>query len=104
MAPRSALTTNVTPRIPLHIKESEDGPEGAHAGRRDGVPQACDQQCCQGGGLVLDELGVAALRAVESHGLLILALGGGVGRWVVYFCRFAQCACVEGMGHVHEEG
>lgn len=95
---------SVSLAIPTHVQVPTHAPSRAHHRRSNREPQSRNQQCADGRGLVLGEIGVGTLRAVELVGGVVGAAGGRVGCWVVDFGGFAEFASVDAVVGVQEEG
>lgn len=81
-------------------------PRGAQAGGGGRVVQAGDEEPHEEGGLVLDEVAVRPLRAVEGIGFGVLGrlLLGGVRDRVLQAARLARLGAEEEVQDVDEEG
>jgi hypothetical protein len=98
------LPALISPRIPRHVQVPPKGPSEAHARSYQREAQARYQQRRQRRGVVLGEVGVSALRAVELERLGVGALWWRVGRWVRYLGGLAHAAGIEGVKDVDDEG
>ena len=98
------LAAFVAPRVARHVEVSPHGPAEAHDGGRNGEAQASDQHRGQCRGLVLGEVGVRALRAVELVRRGVGARAGCVGCWVTNLGEFALGTGVQAVDRVDEEG
>jgi hypothetical protein len=104
-------TILTTPRVSNRIHNPVDTPHRAQHTSRDRVSQASNEQSSQRGDVVLVEVLVGALRAVESqHGGLcgggggLHLLVGGVFEGVGDLGCFAEAANARAMPRADEEG
>lgn len=99
-----ALPTLLPRTIAGHVQISAHAPAGAQNRRAQRILEARQQQGRQEGRLVLNVVGVRALRAVELVGGEIRARRGRVRGGVGDAGRLAVFACVEAVDDVQDEG
>jgi len=100
----SSLSSWQSLTITHHVCESAQAPYSAHDTSSPRVVQSSNQDRRYGLGLVLDEIRMCSLRAVEAERLVIGAFGGCVCRWVGYLCQLAVFACVGRVNCSEPEG
>lgn len=100
----SSLAPIVSPGVAGHIQVASQRPSEAHDGRGYREAQASNQQGRDHGRLVLGEVCVGALSAVELVGGIVGARGRCVRCWVRYLGRSALPTSVDRVCGVDEEG
>lgn len=100
----TSLSTLASLAVAVHVQVSRHGPSSAHNSRSDWELQASEDQSTQHRGLVLDEIGVRALGAVEPVGFLVGPRLWRIRSWVLNLGSFAIFAYVRYVYEVHDEG